>query len=287
MSETEPVISSEPTNQQEALPQSETPSFKGTKHKLKVDGKEVELEYDKLVQEASKGYAADKKFREAAQIRQQIEDLFTGLQSKDMNTLKRFAAAVGQDVFRELVENYLLEEIQFEKMPESEKKALAAERRAKQLEEELERTKKTEEERYRADAKQKALQEIDLEIGEALKSFKGKPTPKIVARVVEMLIANLEAKGDRLPASKALERVSKDYEAELLDYLEAMDPTEVRSKLPKKFLEALRKADLDLARGQFPVTKASNQAKPEATKSKVKRMASDEWFQKMESRFSK
>jgi hypothetical protein len=264
------------------------PDFRTTKHKLKIEGKEVEWDYDRLVAEASKGHVADRKFDQAAQIKKQVDEVIGGLRGKDMTALKKLAQAVGPDAFRELAENYLLEHIEYERLPDTDKARIAAEKRAKELEEELETRDKSAKEEQRTQAKQIALQEIDTEISEALKLYpKALPNEAknlVAARIVERMLANMSSNGSRLPAAKAAELEFQGLERELKGYLASKSVEELRGILPKNLLDGLRKADVELARGQFPRSGKPQESVSLQKSKKPMRTKTDSWFEEMEKR---
>lgn len=270
-------------------PQPQILDFKGTKHKVKLDGKEVEWDYDRLVAEAQKSNVAERRFQEAASLRKSVEDLVGGMKNKDISAFKRIAEAVGPDNFRELAENYLLEHLEFEQLPEAEKRRIMAERRAEELDKKLQDREKAEAEGKRLQAQQVAYQEIDTEIAGALKSYpKSLPEAaktRVTARIVERMIASLSTNKDKLPAARVLELESKALDGELRDWLSSKSPEELEQILPKSVLDGLRKASLDLARSQFPRRDATSSNKPENSK-KPQRMSVEERFKLLEKRFS-
>lgn len=304
-----PTSPSAPTSTQSASTDAPpaVPSFKGTKHRVKIGGEEKEVDYDDLVTDYQTRQAADVKFREAARLMKEAGATKAEIEAFKKNpiaALKEAGANPAQ--IRQFAEEYLLEHLEYEQLDPAERKAREAEARAKKAEEEASKYKKAEEERTRAAREYQAAKEIDEEIGSALKAMGRKPTPRLIARVAESLIADFEAKmarastqyGDelpddildrleRMPASEAVKRVQQEYAQDIAEYLSSLPVSEIRKVLPKEILDGLRKADIDDVLSQDPVgsRKPRNQEAAPAKREKVKRMSSDSFFKKLDQKW--
>ena len=285
MSETAAAPSNAPgTTTSQPAPTSKS-SPPEVKYKVKIDGVEKEVSLGELTNGYQQVGAANKRFQEAATMRKQIDELVGGLSKQDLGTFKKLAQQVGPDKWRAMAEEYLLEHIEYERLPDDQKARIAAERRAKELEDKLSDKDKEAQEAQRAQATQVALQEIDTEIGEALKSYQGKVKPRIVARIVERMLANFSSKTAKLPAAEAAKIEFAELKEEAKDYLSQLSLDELRSILPKNIVDGLRKADLDLARGQFAPKRASTHQDDAPSSKKQKRIKTEDWFREKERRF--
>jgi len=183
--------------------------------KLKVDGQEIdfdatdEAQVQRIVQ---KGLASDRKFQEAAKVRQQAENFVKMLKENPLEVLKHPSLGLN---FRELAENFLYEQIQAEAIPPEEKQARAEreelERYRKQEQEakQQHQSKQQEElkEQYRQDYQQKFIEALDSAdlpksdwtitrmatyMREAISKGLTNVTPKDVAHLVKQDWANAQ-----------------------------------------------------------------------------------------------
>lgn len=271
--------------------------------KFKINNREVDVDLSdeaKIDALISKGLGADDKFREASKLAQKYSKLSEWEKNPFFEVLSKGANPL------ELAEKLLLERIKWEELtPEQrefeetkkERDALKAEREAM--------SKKEKESRYAAETA-KAAQEIDAEVTEALKAMGRKPTPRLIARIAETLIAEhenqiaplLEEYGDidaipeemfqavkGLPASEAVGKVHKEYLNDIAEYLKDLPLDEMKKILPKEILDGLRKADVQSALSQDPVgSRKPRDVSQPTQKQPVKRMSTDEFIKNLEKR---
>jgi hypothetical protein len=202
--------------------------------KLKVDGQEVEFDAtdEAAVQRVvQKGLASDRKFQEAAKVRQQAENFVKMLKENPLEVLKHPSLGLN---FRELAENFLYEQIQAESIsPEerqvsSEREELERYRRQEQETKQQQQTKQQEElkDRYRQDYQTKFIEALDVAglpksdwsvtrmatyMREAISKGLTNVTPKDVAHLVKQdwLSAQREMFGS-LDGDKLIEVLGKD-----------------------------------------------------------------------------
>lgn len=275
--------------------------FKKHKHKVKVDGQDSEIEYDELVRDYQTRKAADKRFREAADAQKRAKDLQERLVKDPWSALKE----AGKDPYS-LAEQLLIQKLEFEGLSPAEKRAMQAEWKAQELEERLKREEESKTSSRKAQAEAKALQEIDQEIGDALKAMNRKPTPLFIKRVAEHLLAQHEAEeaalaeeyGDRIPdeawgrvkrlsASEAVSRTRKDIRLDITEELSNMSIEELKEVLPKPVLDALRKADVAQVLAQDPMGSRKPRAEVQKPKVADKRMSTETFFKQLETRMGR
>lgn len=258
------------------------PPWTTAKHKIKVDGEEIELGWDDLVKEAQKGRGADKRYREAAQLKQGIAALVDEFKTGKLDKLVELA---GADTFRQAAEKYLISYLEEQQLPEGERKARALEKQYKDLESRYSREKEQASQAERQRLEQQAIQEIDLEIADAVKATGRKPTPRLIARIAEHMLATLDAKDARLSAKDAYSRTVQDFREDIAEYLRDMPAAEARKMLPKEFLDALRKDDVAMIASQAPRVAPKRPGDAPRRANGKERMASDSYFQKLDKRF--
>lgn len=256
-------------------------------YRLKVNGKEVEKTIDEILGEAQKGIAADERFQEAASLAKkykQYEQLDRAMQQGNLSFV---IDKLGHDKFRQFAENYLIDYLEYEQLPPEKKEALQYKRRAEELQAKLQEQEASKKEAEVAQARSQALAEIDQEISEVLKNFNRKPTPYLVARIAEQMLASLQSR-DVDPKSvtkSAYERAVKSLDNDVGEYLANMSVDDARRVLPKHLLDALRKADVEAVRAQDPMrSRQQSKTQEKASKPGQKvRMSTDEFFkQKIE-----
>lgn len=276
--ETAPSVDGSDLASPEIIEQKDFQYFKGTKHRLKIDQEELELDYDDLIKAAQKGRSADKRFKEAAAHKKDVDSFL----SDPWGYLKKN----GKDPY-ELAESLLLEKLRYEDMTDEQREALHAKIELAELKEEKEGRDKSEKDRQLADIQAKAVREIDEDIFDALKSTGRKPTPRLIARIAENLMAHLNKGGERVSAKDILGSVQKEYVSDISEYLSQMTPHELRQVLPKDVLDALRQADVDQARSSDPARSKRRivPGEPHEGFKPKKRMSSDDYFAQLDKKY--
>lgn len=270
----------EPTAQDTTTQQPETPTYKGTKHKLVIDGKEEELDYDDVLSYAQKAKASDKKFSQAAEMRKAVENFMENLQQGQ--DYDRLVQIMGEQRAVEWAEKLLLKKLEYDEMTPEQKRIFELEQRTKSFEEQEKKRKADEENHQRMAARNQAVQEIDTEIGQALQSLGRRPTPRLVARIAEQMLASLSSQdGKRMPANEAMKRVLGEYQQDHAEYFNELSVEEALKVLPKKLLDGIRKAQVEAITSPLHGKTAKKTDSTSITKNK-RRMTSDDWFSSME-----
>lgn len=257
--------------------------------KVKIDGIDAEVDIEDLKRSYQKEKAADKRFQEAAELRRQVDD-FVGRASKgDLGWLK---GLVPQEVLTQWAEKELLQHIEWQELPEAERRAILAEQRAKEAEERISSFTQTQEREQATALEERAYQQLESDILEVVKDLGGaKATPRLIRRISEQLLADLEASDPSdpqfqpMPAHIAKDRAWKGLEVDALEYLSTLTPEQAIAKLPQKLRDALRRADVATAHSQLPTPQRGRgeQAAPE--RKKGKRMTTDEYFNNLSKKF--
>jgi hypothetical protein len=263
-----------------------TPEAK--KYKVNVYGQEREVDEATLLRNYQKGEAADERFRQASEKEKLATSFIEDLQKDPWAAFKKLGKNPEQEA-----ENLLIKKLQYENMSPAEKRALEAEKRAEDAEYKIkmqEAQSKAEQERiakeYQEQLTLQAVQEIDQEISDALKATGVKPTPKIIQNMAEVMIAHLEARdGKKIDAGKAYEKTTSEIFEFLGELLPQMKTEDILAKLPKSALDAIRKGLLDQVTSQSPVRKTSSRGMQVAAAKRVTKTSTDDFFNKLESKF--
>lgn len=261
------------------------------KLKMKIDGVEEEVDVDTLVRERQKYLASEKRFKEASEMKKQVDSLLQKAQQGDLSWLK---GLVPQELINKWAESELLEYVEWEKKPEIERRALLAERRAQELEEKMTARDRENHEREQSALSDRAHSEIESDIVTAVKELghDTRVTPRLIRRIAEQMYASLEVSEDPhakpIPAKLATERAYKGLKIDAQELLALLPEQEALEMLPQKIKDALRKTLAQEAVSQTPFRKreTGEEGKEPVRKSKSKRMATDEWFTRMEKRFA-
>jgi hypothetical protein len=272
------------------------------KFKVKVDDREEEVDEDEVVKGYQTRRASDARFREAAELRKAIAAKEAEI-SEFMSNPWKAMDAKGINA-REMAEMYLSEKLEWDTMPESEKRRILAEQERDELRAEREQRQKAETERRARQLEAQAVEEIDQEIGQAVQAMGRRPTPRIIARVTETLIADYERQiadlqtqyGDqvpdeaftslrKLPADQAVKRVHQEYLADVAEYLASMPVEEaiaVLSKANPTFLDAIRSHEVKRVLSQDPIGSRKPRAEEPRRDRPKKRMSTDDMFENLD-----
>lgn len=266
-----------PTESIPAIPQ---------KIKVKVDGQENEVDLDEITRDYQKYKSSDKRYQEAAEMRRQVDTLLSRAQQGDLSWLK---GLVSQEQIRKFAESELLEHIEWESKPEIEREAISAKREAERLRKEIEEITQTREREEASKIEEKAYQEIEADIVDAIKDLgmNFKVTPLFIRRIAEQMHAQLVASNDphaRPTAKLAASRALKGVEADVREMLQVLPLEQVLEMLPPSLRKAMRQQDVNLARSQAPFMGA-RQTKGTSGVKKPVRTTTDDFFSKIEKKF--
>lgn len=250
-------------------------------HKVKLDGRELDVPYDELVNSYQLKSSSTKRFQEAAAAKQQISELLSKAKEDPWMLLEQLG--INPD---EIANKRVAEKIEWDLLPKEKKELITRQRELEKREREVNKYKEEQTSKEQQALYTQAAQEIDTEIGDVLKASGLQPSPRVVARVAEIMIAHLE-KGDRIHASKALERVDKDVFDEAIHYFDSLPIEKLVERLPKEFIKKLRKYDVSNVQTGKPFGGLASGTdalpKPGGKKSK----STDEFFERLEKKLTR
>ena len=273
-----------------AVPQPPANPYAGTKHKVKIDNKELDVPYEQLVSDYQERQASQKRFQEAAKLKKEVDSFIGSLKSGDLKMLKNI---IPPDQLRQFAEQELLEYVEYESLPEAEKRRMQAERERDEYKKQVETVKEAEQRQYMQQIEQQAAQELDVEIGQAIRELKAsigidpkQPVePWFVDHVARLMLAHLETDetAERMPAKVATERAWKGVENTVVSYLNSIPADKVIAMLPRNLRDAIRKADVGEAVTQLhQKSRAPVDEKPRVRKEKP---STNDFFAKLDKKF--
>ena len=212
------------------------------KMKLKVTGRDVEMDVAEVFRRAQLASGADEKFRDASDLRKQATQLVEALRANPLDVLGK----LGVDV-REFTENYLAKELQRE-MLSPEQRELQELREWRQQQQAAQESAQKEQmtraqQQEMAKLQQRAAQEYDTKITEVLSQSNVPKTAYTVKRVAELLMGALQ-KGYDLDVNTAVDMVREGYTTDLQSMVGGLDGEPLVKFLGPELLKKLRKYDL-------------------------------------------
>jgi hypothetical protein len=130
------------------------------------------------------------------------------------------------------------------------------------------------------------VQEIDQEIGAALKNLGKKPTPRLITEAALAMLAHHES-GGKLAATEAVTLAQRNVKEAAREWLESLTVEEARKVLPASLLDGLRKADVASVMAQDPLRSRQNRpTEPSSKPRQAKITSSDDYFERLEKRFT-
>lgn len=224
------------------------------RYKLNVYGSEMDLSESDLVREAQKGFAADKKWKEASELHNKAKPMLDKLQAGDLSFILE---SLPKDKIRAFAEDFLLEQLEWDSLTPDQQEH----RELRRFKDETDRQRSGERERAEQDAKAQAVnqwaEKLDTEIADAITSSGRKVTPRTVKRMAENMLALLEKQAPDqefrpVSAKDAFGSAFKELETDVTDYIGGLTIEQLTNILPKGFLDGLRKQDVDRAMKQNP-----------------------------------
>ena len=203
-------------------------------YKLKVGGKDLEVDESELLKRAQMGYSADQKWQEAAQMRKQMDAFIHLLQTDPARAL----AQMGHDVDK-LAEDRIRARIEeMQKSPEQLERE-KAQRELAELKAERERERIEAQEREKSRLQEQFAIEIENDISSALDNNEyGFPkTPYVVKRIADTMIMFLQ-EGIKTNNERLKKVTAKDVLPIVRDELLA-EQREMYSMTPDEIFEQL------------------------------------------------
>lgn len=226
------------------------------RHKLKIDGNDLELSEPDVIAYASKGVAADKRFKEAADLRKDAETFLDLLKTDFTQLLDNPKLGLDEKQKRELIEKYYRQKyIDPETLSPEQLRLSQAERELSQYKEREKQAETTKQQQAQQQLEQYHAQEYQKKFIRALETNllpkEGDAGARAVARMAA-LQAKTEMQGlDHSPEHLA-SLVRQDYITEIKAIVGATEGDALLTLLGDDIVNKLRKADLARLRAQQP-----------------------------------
>jgi hypothetical protein len=258
----------------------EKPAEPPRRHKLKVDGKEVEVDDEELKRGYQLSKASYQRMEQVAALRKELESFQSAFKQDPVAVMRQLAAGEGNQskAFRDAVEKFLYDEYQKERMDprerallEREEKLRAEEQRRQAWAQEQEELKLQQQQAYWA-------KKYDEEIGSALADPDvGLPkTAATVKRMAELMSKALQA-GLDVPAKDVARIVRDEQAAAQRELFSKLDGAQLYRLLGDEVVKRLRTYELAQVR-RTPVAPpaAPEGERPPARKPETKKQPMSE-----------
>lgn len=274
--------------------------LRATKHKIKANGKELELDYDTLLKKAELAEGSYERFENATKKEKEAEAIKKKILSGDIDEL---LDVIPLDRLLEITSQIEKTRLQLEGLSQEEIDAMLYRQEAEAAKAQL---KKLEDDRIASEREAQSMQAfkiIESEILDVLDEAKksGVPLadlPDVGVEVIDELLAVLtmveeeERAGRRysgkIPTAKdAFQKIQSRYQTRLDTYLQKHSPDKLLAMLTPEQQKALRQASLDNLYGNNPrpgIPERSESVQVQASPG-PKRMTTDQYFKQKELSF--
>lgn len=242
---------------------------------LEAYGKKYKLSKPELKKMAQKGLGADAAFRKAKAERDQATQVLRAIQESPFEILKH----IHGDKLRDMMEEYVYNNLKQDQMSPEEKKMLADQARLKEYEEKERKRNEEEMTAKQQQAVEHYKQVYTQKIGKSLE-LAGLPKTEEAARRALGYYQKAFTKGIQIDPQTVGELVKEDYDREIGGNLGELDGDALMAMLGEKTVEKISKALLKKHQtknsGFMP---PSRQPEPRQTESAPKRhyITEDEW----------
>lgn len=282
-------LSSSPSLSQDEL----LKQFRSSKIKHKIDGKEVELTGEEILNLKSLEQASQERFQQAAKKMKEAEalserakradvfDQFIEYAKKDPRAIWEFAEQFGHDP-RKLAGDLLSEIYEYEKMTPEQRELAELRKYRESQEAERERSKQTEAERQQAQLEESYASRLNDEFEAFFKEQGTKPDPLTVKFIVGYL-NNAAEEGKDMTVKEAYQRVLgtvNSYKDSWIDNLSASD----LDRYPK-LREMVRNTDLAKVQSQHVPGRKPPSGAQEARPASKKVLGTDNYFEKLDKKY--
>lgn len=258
---------------------SKTPAIdpKTFKHKVKLDGKEVEVTLEEMTRDYQIKKLSDKKLHEAAMKIKKAEEFSKMLKENPKAVLRAKELGFSKQDIRRLAEDIIAEEIEEQRLSPQEREARETKRaleeeRQKRLE--LENKEKT---AHQQALSQKYAQEYETQLIQELEKSGLPKTPKAVALAAKHMLTALKA-GYKLTVQDVVNDVKHDLTSSVKDVLADLDGAALENILGQEIADKLRKHSIEKLKN--PSYRVSQEDQPSPTLQKKKVITSSEWRRK-------
>lgn len=225
------------------------PAAEPKRYKLKVDGREEEVDESEVVRRAQVGSAAHKRFEETAKVRENVAKLMQTLKDNPIAALMDPALGLTKDQVKAAFEQWYKREVIDPEMLTPEQRKLreyeAKEKQWKQAEEE--KAKHEQSQKLQAEA-QHWKGEYEKQIIKGLDT-KGLPRNASTVRAMAAYMEQANKAGIDVPIETIAGLVHQDKTADTKHILSSMEGEQLIAFVGEEIINKIRKADLARLRG--------------------------------------
>lgn len=240
--EAEPAAAKQPEGAAPSAPAPDEP-WRKVKHKVALEGKDDEVDYDELVKGYQRGKTATKRFEEAARIKSEVEQLFE-LARTDKQVLWALARELGHDP-KDLAQELMLEDAEDAKLSPTDRELREAKAKLERYEAKEREREAAAKEAQLTKESEKYVEVLRTTISETLKKAGVPPTKRAIAHFVQI------AGGDPNKANSeaVAAAVREEYEEDLRELLTSGDAG--MRLLGEEGLKKMRAADAARVKSPF------------------------------------
>lgn len=282
----------------------EIPEWKKQKHRYKAGGQDYEVDYDELVKRAEKGHGAEKRFAEASKMEKEIKSRLHKLSDPQSEDFDDLINLIGFDKAKKFADKLVWEQIEWDELPDHEKRSRISQQRADEAESKLRSYEETAEGSKKTQMATQAMQVIDQEIKQVLEAGRKEglsvaDIPEATELIVDEMLNYLtycdEQEAEGKPIRQAppshrdvLQRIQEREDARTGSHIKRLTLEQLKKALSKDQLSQLRKAEIEqLYAPTQPAgrsTKPSNDSDvPRSNGKKV--MSTNDFFKNLDSKF--
>jgi hypothetical protein len=210
------------------------------RRKLKIKGRELEVDDAKYHEYAQKGAAATETWQEAAKMRKDAEDFFKRLEDDPGSVLRDPKLS---DKMRKAAEEFLWEKIQDEQTSPEEKAQREAQSKAQKWDEQEKQKQQQIQHQQEEQENSFLMEDYDKKVTTALTNSRLPKTTGTVRRMVDYLTQDIEAGVNRDPSEYA-DAVYSDYMQDVSELFEPMEGDQIMKILGEKILKKIRESDI-------------------------------------------
>lgn len=250
---------------------------------VKVDGQDVEVSVDDLVQNYSLKAAAYKRFEEAAAMRKDAATVLEAL--KNPTQVPELLASMGID-FHKVAEDYLYNYIQEQNLPPEEKMRRQLEKERSEFEAQREQYEAQQREQQLAAESERIRAEFEQNFTNALQGVGVPVTPQTIARLAAAHEALIQAGQMPTPAMTGAlaQQLKAEYDNELQSLVGALGPAELAKYLGDDGVKKVREHNIAQVTQAAPAKEEVSKTEPLQVP-ETKPLDLDELRAKLKSRF--
>jgi predicted RNase H-like nuclease (RuvC/YqgF family) len=265
------------------------------KHKVKVNGKEVEVTLEDLKKRYEHAQAANEKFRQAAEVQKQyqqaqqeiqkVKGVFDHLKGNPTSFFE-LADALGVDLDK-LAHEHVLKQYKIASMSDDERRVYDMEQKLSKYEQDRQRYQQEEQQRNKSATLQRARTDVESSLVNFFTDQKITPTPEMMERVLSDALYFAEESGMSLP--QAIARAHNRYASSMSRLkTQALEEAIRTGQVPDDLRTLFRKADVEKLGNPFRSKQESrppNDTPRQQNRSNKPVTQTDDFFNRLENKY--